>query len=115
MKFSKNISKKVALFMVALMLSIIPNLEVYSAVGNYQNQSSALKANRGFALDSDGNASGYFTVSSLVAVAVYIAYSTNAISDYSDYSDSNSTSGETDEILGHRSQRKSTDFSQFDN
>lgn len=76
MNLSKDISKKVALFLVALMLTIIPNLEVYSAVGNYQECSMAVSANEGFIQDSDVSDAPALTMmaSAVAAAYVFIAY-----------------------------------------
>ncbi len=55
MNYSNTVSKKIALFLVALMFSIIPNLPVYSAVGSFQNSSMAITANQNSTLSGPGD------------------------------------------------------------
>ena len=48
MKKINNFSKKGMLILVAIMLLTIPNLKVYSSVGNYNTSSMALNANSNY-------------------------------------------------------------------
>ena len=48
----KNSFKKGVVAIVVLMLVVIPNMRVYSIVGNYQTSSPAITANNEYAKDS---------------------------------------------------------------
>ncbi len=115
MKFSKNISKQLALFLVALMLTIIPNLEVYSAVGNYQECSMAITASQGFSLDGDVNEAPAVTMLTTAVVAAYVFLAHNMITGEDAQLDQSYIIGGSEEPPHSEIKKEVPDFSQFDN
>ena len=68
MKQSNNYFQKIALALVASILILIPNLNVYSSVGSYRTSSPGISANNHFLL-SDENDAPQITIAPAVAIA----------------------------------------------
>ena len=69
MKQSNNYFQKIALALVASILILIPNLNVYSSVGSYRTSSPGISANNHFLL-SDENDPPNVSIAPAAAIAV---------------------------------------------
>ncbi len=111
MKTSPKTSNKAALLLVALMLTIIPNLKIYAALGSYQSTSLAITANQEYSPQSYGQADAAWPAAIIYAVATYIGVADNP--------DVHQVSGQIDDpaTLEFRQQEaaEASNFSKFDN
>ena len=72
MKQSNNYFQKIALALVASILVLIPNLNVYSSVGSYRTSSPGISANNHFLL-SDENDPPNVSIAPIAAIAIVAA------------------------------------------
>lgn len=113
MNYSNKASKKVALFLVALMFSIIPNLPVYSAVGSYQNSSMAITANQSSSLSGPGDEIAGWPLAVAAGVALAVVVVVGVVDGWNSV-DGNGPSEEQEDTLSRLNHNRN-DFSRFDN
>lgn len=101
----RKFPQKVFLVLVAIMLSVLPNINVYSSVGTYNTSSDALVANTEYDADA-----GMKTVANWRLAALGLSFALGVIDGWNSIHPEELSINETLE-----EEYNATDFTEFDN